>query len=127
MIALQQKVYETLGGFAGLSAAVGARIYPDIAPQGVARPFVVWQEIFTDPMNNLGGSVESSGLTNFLIQVTSWATTATLARDVDLQARLAMIAATQFKSLLRDSRSLGFEMDTKLFGIQSDFSVWLKS
>lgn len=127
MIAIQQKVFETLGGFAGLSAAVGTRIYPDIAPQEVARPFVVWQEIFTDPMNNLGGSVESNGLTNFLIQVTSWATTATLARDVDLQARLAMIAATQFKSLLRDSRSLGFETDTKLFGIQSDFSVWLKS
>ena len=123
----QEKIYATLAGFGGLASLLGSRVYPDIAPQGVARPFVVWQEIYTDPMNNLGGSVEVNGLANLLIQVSSWATSATLARDVDLQARLAMIAGTQFKSLLRDSPSLGFEDDVKLFGIQSDFSVWLKS
>lgn len=127
MATIQQAMYESLGGFAGISALVGARVYPDIAPQDVARPFVVWQEINTEQMNSLAGSVESGGLTNYLIEATCWAATGAGARNLDAQVRAAMIAATQFKSVLSDGQSLGFDPDTKLYGYQSDFSVWLRS
>jgi hypothetical protein len=127
MVPIQQKIYEALAGFAALSALVGTRVYPDIAPQDVARPFVVWQEISLQQMNDMSGSAESSGLSNYHIQVTSWAAKATDARDLDKQVRLAMIAASAFKSLLNDSRAMPYESDTKLFGTQSDFSVWLKT
>ena len=127
MTLIQRYLFEALGGYAGVSALIGTRIYPDVAPQGVARPFVVWQEIFTQQQNNLGGSVETSGLTNYLIQVTCWATSGTLAREVDAQVRLAMIAATSFKSLLSNARAMDYEPDTKLHGHQSDFSVWLRT
>lgn len=132
MTLIQRLIFESLGGFAGLSALVGARIYPDLAPSGVARPYVVWQEIALTQANDIGGSAETSGLSNYLIQITSWAEGsgargATVAREVDTQVRLAMIAATGFKSLLRDARALGYEQDTKLFGNQTDFSVWVKT
>ena len=127
MTLIQSAVFAALGGYAGLSARIGARIYPDIAPQGVATPFAVWQEVSLVQANSMAGSAETSGLSNYTIQVTCWAKTGTLAREVDQEVRNAMIAASGFKSLLRDNRALGYEADTKLHGIQSDFSVWLKT
>lgn len=132
MTLIQRLMFETLGGYAGVADLVGARVYPDVAPQGVARPFLVWQEVTLQQANDMSGSVQSGGLDNYLIQVTSWAEGsgergATKARELDAQGRLAMIAATGFKSLMRDSRSLGYEQDTKLYGHQTDYSVWLKT
>lgn len=130
--AIQAAVFAALGGYAGLSTIVGAKIFPDVAPQGTGAPYVVWQEIsLVAASNDMAGSVETGGLSNFRIQVTSWAKGsdrgATKAREVDGQVRLAMIAATGFKSLLVDNRALPFEQDTKLHGVQSDFSVWLRT
>lgn len=127
MIAIQSAIYSALGQYAGVSALVGTRIYPDVADQDCARPFIVWMELETEQMNSLAGSVESSGLTNYLIEITSWAVSRTASRELDAQVRLAMIAATSFKSLLSNAQTLGQEPDTKLFGYQSDFSVWLKT
>lgn len=129
--AIQSAVYNALAGHAGLSALIGARVFPDVAPQNTAKPYCVWSEVSLVQANNMGGSVESGGLDNYRISVTSWATAsdrgATKARETDGQVRLAMIAATGFKSLLVDSRAMGYEEDTKLHGVQSDFSIWLKN
>lgn len=126
-MSIGQALYETLGQFAGLSALVGTRIFPDEAPQGASRPYVVWGEVSLVQASDLNGSAESGGLNNYRIDVTCYAVKAIDAREVDHQVRLAMEAATQFKSLLMDARSLEFEADTKLFSMQSDFSVWLKT
>lgn len=128
MIALQSALFAELGGFAGLSALIGSRVYPDIAPQDVARPYVTWSEIsFVGTPAIDVGTRETSGLNNYRIQITSWAVKAGTVRDVDAQVRLAMQAATRFKSLIVDARSLDYEPDTKLFGFATDFSVWLKT
>ena len=124
MDALQQAIFEVLAGAAGVSNIVGTRVYPDAAPQGVARPYVVWQEISDVPENGLDGAL---GLDNFRVQVTCWAEKATDARALLVQVIAAMAASAQFKSLLADRRALPFEPDTKLFGSQADFSVWLRS
>lgn len=126
-MSIDQAVYETLGQYAGLSALVGARIYPEVAPQDVARPYVVWQEISRTPEGDLDGTVSSSGLENVHVQVTCWATTRLSADAVRAQARLAMEAATQFKAFASALRSLGYESDTKLHGAQADFSIWWRS
>lgn len=121
---LQQAVFETLGQAAGVNALVGARIYPDVAPQDAARPYIVWQEVSNVPANGLDGFLN---LDNFRVQVTCWGVKATDVRDIDAAVRAAMDAATSFKSLQVDHRALPFEPDTKLFGSQSDFSVWLRT
>jgi hypothetical protein len=126
-MSIQTLMYSSLAGYAGLAALAGARVYPDIAPQNCLKPYAVWQEIALTPTADLSGTAESNSLNNHLVQVSCWASTAKEARDLDAQVRLAMNAATGFKSLLRDSRSAGYEQDTKSFGIQSDFSVWLKT
>ena len=131
MKAIQSAVFNALSTYSGLSSLVGARIYPDVAPQDAIAPRVVWQEISEIQANDLGGSVETGGLNRYLIQVTSWAKGAergaTKAREVDTQVRLAMNAASGFKTLLLDSRALDYEPETSLHGYQSDFGVWLSS
>ena len=124
---IQEAVFATLGQFAGLNASVATRIYPDEAPQQVARPYVVWQEISLVQAADLLGSAETGGLNNYRVQVTVWAEKASQVRALDLQVRLAMQAASLFKSLVADARSLGRDTETKLYGMQSDFSVWLKT
>ena len=130
--AIQSAVYAALAAHAALATQVGARVYPDEAPQGTVSPYVVWQEIsLVAQGNDLGGSVETGGLSQYRVQITSWAKGsdrgATKAREVDGNVKLAMIAATGFKSLLVDSRALPYESETKFHGVQSDFSVWLRT
>ena len=131
MKAIQSAVFAALSGYSGLSSLVGARIYPDVAPQDAIAPRVVWQEVSELQANDLGGSVETSGLNRYRIQVTSWAKGAergaTKSREVDSQVRLAMNAASGFKTLLLDSRALDYEPETSLHGYQSDFAVWIRT
>ena len=127
---IQSAMFSALGGHAGLSALVGARIFPDIAPQDAGTPFVVWQEVSLSTPQDLNGTATANGVDNFRIQVSSWATTVrggSIARSVNDQVRAAMAAATGFKSLLLDSRAMPYESDTRRHGFQSDFSVWLRT
>ena len=120
-MSVQADIYATLGQYAGLSAMVGARIYPDVAPEGVAVPYCVWQEVSTVPINALDGH---NGLNNFRIQVVSIGVTALISRNVAAQVRAAMAAATLFKSLEVDFGSADFEVGSKMLGARSDFSLW---
>ncbi len=124
---IDSAVFQTLGQYAGLSALVGARIYPDAAPQTVAKPYVVYQEIAGVPTMDLSGDAVSGGLDNTLMQVSAWATTQDQARAVGRQVRAAMAAATAFRVGRVEQRSLPREPETRLFCVEHDFSVWLKT
>lgn len=124
-MSLEDSVYAALAGYAGLSALVGARIYPDEAPQNTVSPYVVWQEISMLPTNDLNGSAVSGSLENSRVQVTCYAKKTSQAKAALLQARTAMFAASQFRCTEEDRRAPPFEPDTKLFAAQADFSVWL--
>ena len=118
-------IFNTLGGHAGLAALVGVRIYPDVAPIGVAAPYVVWSEVGNSPMNNIGGGTPD--MNNYRLQVVCLAATALQARNVADQVRVAMAAATEFKSLEVDFASTDFEDGSKVFGVRVDFSIWYRS
>ena len=120
-----QSVYEALGGYGALGALVGARIYPDIAPMGVATPYVVWSEVGNTPMNNLSGVVPD--VNNYQLQVVCLALTALQARDVADKVRAAMATASGFKSLEVSYGSADFEEGSKVFGVRVDFSIWYRS
>lgn len=130
-IAIQSAIFTALAGNAGLAARVGQRIYPGgNAPQGVAKPYVTWQEISEVPASSVDGGTPATNTINYRIQINTWASGldgATTARDVDALVRAAMAAASAFKSLVLDARSLDYEPDTKLYGYSTDFSVWLRT
>lgn len=125
MTAIQQAIFSALAGYSGVSDLAGARVYPDEAPASPAKPYLVWDEISDNEENDLSGSAETGGKHNYRIQITSWDVDQTKAREMNKQVKLAMLSASGFKSLHLDTRSLGRDQDTKLYGMQSDFSVWI--
>lgn len=117
-----QDFYTTLAGYSGLSALVGARVYPDVAPQGVTCPYIVWSEVGNNPMTSIGGGVPDCN--NYRVQVTVVALTALNAREVAEQVRAAAGAATLVKCVELDYASADFEVESKRFGVRVDLSVW---
>lgn len=52
---LEQTVYERLAAGTAVAALVGTRIYPILAPQGAARPYVVFARQETENLADLSG------------------------------------------------------------------------
>lgn len=67
--------FDLLKGDAGVGALVGAgsaaRIYPLLAPAEVARPYVTWQRIASEPADLAGRTVGE----RITVQVDCWADT----------------------------------------------------
>jgi len=87
MASIDTALYTRMTGFAGLAALVGTRIYPAPIPQGATYPLVTYQQI-----SGVRDYVYSnqSGLVRARFQVDSYAETATGARALAEQVRLAL-------------------------------------
>lgn len=83
----EQALYARLTGHAGLSALIGTRLYPNVAPQNATMPYGVYQRISGPRDYHLGGS---SRFLQALIQVSWVGGTYASAKACAEQARLAM-------------------------------------
>lgn len=61
-----QIIYGVLSATAGVTALVSTRIYPDMAPQNVTFPYIVFQKLQTQPTDTKEGV---SKLDKILVQV----------------------------------------------------------
>jgi hypothetical protein len=97
----------------------GDRIYPQVAPDGVARPFIVYQRINTNTENVLSGS---SGLLNTRLQVDVFAATYAQAQQIALAiANLMASWSTPNVSIVSQDF---FEDEVKLHRVMTDYSIW---
>lgn len=107
--------------FGALKDLVAGRCYPCEAPEGVARPFIVYQGVGGQSANYMGNSV--TGQKNARIQVAVWADTEQTAIDlmqrVDETLSGAPILATSVGAPVDVH-----EADTRRFGQRLDFSIW---
>lgn len=108
--------------FATLRVLVADRVYPDVAPDGVVRPYVTYQAVGGAALNFMDAAVPSKR--NGRFQVNVWADTrmqaATLARQVEDALRVAPgLQTTVIGAPVAD-----YEEDTRLFGTMQDFSFW---
>ena len=124
MTTLAEDLFTVMAGNAQVQGIVGSRVYRTQAPQGVASPYVVWHGVSKRNIFDLDGSVVTGGLENPRLQVTSWSTKASDSDALDRLVAAAMTGASQFKALEIDHRDLPYEPDTKLYGSQTDFSLW---
>lgn len=69
---IETAIWKSLTDEATISAIISARLYPMIAPQDAALPFMVYQQISGDRDYVLAGP---SGLTHSRYQLNCWATT----------------------------------------------------
>lgn len=108
--------------FGAIKALAGGRVYPDVAPDGAARPYVVYQGVGGVDETTFDGA---DMLQNSRMQVAVWATTRGEAATIIQQVRAAL-TAEPVRGVPIGAPVSVYEDDTKLFGSQQDFSIWYK-
>lgn len=83
---IEQALVTTWNASSGVQAVLGnpPRIYPGVAPQGVARPYAVYNIISEEPIYHLGGE---SAATRRMIQFDIYGLTALSCRTVEVALR----------------------------------------
>lgn len=84
---IEEAITTYLSGYAGLTALVGDKIYPDTLPDGVEYPAVVYQKISDIPDRKLDGQ-QALRSPNF--QIEAWDTTKAKAIAIGNQIEAAL-------------------------------------
>ena len=101
-------------------AGLGVRVYPDVGPSGVARPYVTYQAVGGQDITALDGPAD---LENARMQVNVWANDRLTAVATMRSVMTRMVAAGHFPIGAPVSDHEG---DTNLYGSRLDFSVWYR-
>lgn len=100
---------------------VCARVYPDVAPNKVVKPYITYQQIGGIPIKPMGKEVPNRR--SALIQINVWATTRTEATQLILAVDAAMRTATAFDALPQGEFTSMYDEDNELRGAMQDFRV----
>jgi hypothetical protein len=106
---------------AALTALVAGRCYPDVAPNGAGRPYIVFQQVGGTATNFIEGTMPS--LRNARIQVSCWATTRVAAANLARSAEEAMVTNTTVRAFVIGAMVADYEAETLLYGTRQDFSL----
>jgi hypothetical protein len=108
--------------FDAIKGLVGNRVYPDLAPDKVAKPYVVYQQVGGFGVNFMDSTIPSKK--NARIQISVWSgkrdEVATLARSIEDALR----ATASLQATVLSAAVAVVDGETKLRGSQQDFSVW---
>ena len=127
-MSVSQSLYTVLNSYNGLKSLIGegspvtCRLYHYVMPQNVTLPAVVYQDITSDRMNTIADS-GGNGVERYTFQITAWDLTLSSVDAIMTQVLSAMQAATAFESVPYSIRGF-FEVETKLYSMQRDFSIW---
>ncbi len=102
------------------TALVAARIYPLLASQACAVPFVVFTRISTVPTNTTTGE---SATHQARFQFDCYDDNLTDANTLADAVQSAVLAASTLRAMRLDRRSY-YESDAELFRVLIDFHVW---
>ena len=106
--------------YGALKTLAGGRVYPDVAPSPVVKPYIVYQGVGGVDETTFDGPNE---LQNSRMQVAVWCTSrleaATLMQSVFQALTVAPVRGTPIGAPVPD-----YEDDTKLYGSRLDISIW---
>lgn len=126
---IEAALYTQLSGFAGLTALVGANIYPMQADQNAVLPYVVFFRVHGSPCNVMNALPT---LQEDTFQVSSFAVTALLANQIAAQVKLAIrgfkgimggSSGVNVGACLVDNEHSLFEADPKVYHRVTDFLI----
>ncbi|MDD2728174.1 DUF3168 domain-containing protein [Malikia sp.] len=114
-MSIQEQLYDLLSGHTD----AGSRVFPQVAPEGTEKPYIVYQRVSSSSENTLDGR---SGLVNTRMQIDVFARTYAQALSVTSAIDGLMDAweVQNISILSADS----FEPDTRLHRVTSDYSIW---
>lgn len=110
-------LYTVLSGYAGLTALVSTRIYPDAIPEDKALPAVVYSNEGATPETCLDNSIAA---TSTRFRIVAWGTTRTAAAGVGDQIVAALIAS----GVPYDNRFSGFDAEVGQFADIVEITWW---
>lgn len=124
---IEEALYTYLIAHAGLSALVGDRVYPLVAPQDATYPLVVYQRISGIRIHSHSGP---SGLASPRFQFSAWGESFSDAKNVAEQVRLALdgyagtMGSLAVGACLIATELDQYEPDTGLYRTILDFFIW---
>lgn len=98
------------------------RVYADIAPEGVARPYVTWQSVGGEPLGYLDNTEADKRHT--LMQIDCWATSRLAALTLVRGIETAMRTSSAFQATPQGEAINKYEQDTQLFGSLQRFEIY---
>lgn len=108
--------------FDALKGLVGDRVYPDVAPEKAARPYITYQQVGGVGVNFLDPTVPSKK--NARIQINTWADTRAAAGALSRQVEDTLRATAALQISVLSAAVALYEPETQLRGTRQDFSVW---
>lgn len=103
-------------------AAVCPRVFPDIAPDGVEAPYVVYAVIGARPLSYVDAAVPD--LRNAEVQVSVWAPTRAGANVMALAIEAALIQSVSLNARPSSGMANHYDEDVGLRGASQDFTLW---
>lgn len=113
----ESALYAILSGSSGVTALVGARVYPDVIPQDQALPAIAYARSGTEPVVTIHGTVEAEFAQ---MSVQCWAESRTSAEQVAQAVSTALSAAGEAYT----NRGVLFDQDAGLFGAVVDVTLF---
>lgn len=110
--------------YAALSPLVSARVYPDIAPQGVLAPYITYQQVGGESVAFLEPGVPSKK--NARMQINVWAETRLAANVLARQVEDLMLVTMSLQPTALGSFTAMQDEDSSLYGTRQDFSLWFE-
>lgn len=111
--------------YAALGPLCSNRVWPLVAPQNAARPYIVYQQVGGQPVAFLESAVV--GKRNGRFQVTAWADTNRVAATTIQSAADTLVTSTTLRARPVSEPVDTFDADTGLYGTRQDFSIWFTS
>lgn len=105
-----------------LDPFAGMRVYPDVAPDGVVTPYIVYQQITGETIAFLERALPSKK--NGRFQIAVWSATRLEAAAIALQIENALMLTTAFQVEVIGGPTAVYDEETKLRGSRQDFSIW---
>lgn len=126
-MSVEDGIYNRLSTFAGLTALVSTRIFPDIAPQNAVDPFVTYDRISTVVESNL---VLDADVVASRFQMSAWSQTKGTAIAIAGQLRAAFkrYRGTNMSVVFLDAYLINesdlYDTETTYYQIALDFEIW---
>jgi hypothetical protein len=127
---IEEALFAHLTSDSDVSALVGTRVYPLVAPQDAELPLLVYQRISTPRVRSQSGP---SGLAHPRFQITARATSVSQLRDLANKVRIALdgfkgvmggASGVNVGAIFQDNERDGYGETTMEYSVQMDFIIW---
>lgn len=105
-----------------IGSLAGGRVFPDFAPEGTARPYIVYQAVGGEAINFMEGTAPDKR--NARVQITVWSDSRLEASSIAGQVEDAMRAALTLHTTVLGAAVSTFDEEAGARGAMQDFSVW---